>query len=353
MVFEKTSHFRGDIFSFDEDISETLAESVQYVNSNKSLEKTCHRFTNLNTVEVDNFPAMNNLLMSKNGNVTNISYTEHTFMTTVTVKNTFVSLNDLTCEPFFCESITAHFCREDVFISEDCTHMLLGGNMITIEGIKYLPTTQNLNSLMNAAKDLEKGADKLVVLLEHSSNASIVQPLKQEMGYLKQKVQVKTNSKYIDLKIKKVTCYLELDSSSSFALNYKKTGDNFLMFLKNFLNGRGNLSSMKLKQALALQAIEVLNFEISNYADACMLIEEVSGELPSAFRTFGITFNQQGLGIQNDNEEKAKFDKKIFELLSNHSQIEAVVRMGNNEPVTHIHYSPIMQTCYQATPSAC
>jgi hypothetical protein len=350
--FVKTPQTRGDMFAFQQEMSQTLIETVHKISTNSAMEKTCHRFTNLNSIYVENFPSMNNWLMKKKPKITKIGCMEDTFLSSITLKSSFVCLNDMESEPFYCESITAHFNREDLCIDDEGTFMYLGGNMINIEGINYIPNYHKLTAKMNQGKDQEKGGNRLVVLLDNNAMNGIRNmtfSIRQKNNFPEQSIQVQTSSKYIDLKIKKVTCDIELSSNSVFSLNHKKGNDDFIHFLKAFLNGRNNLSSMKLKQALELQIIESLSFDISKYADACKILEEISSHIPSAIRKFEITFNKQTVSMVSDNdEEKVKFENLILGWIKTHSKMEVLVQIGKDEPLTHIHYSPIMHTCLQA-----
>lgn len=114
-----TAPLRKDMFTFQEELSQTLIQSVKKIHTNKSFEKTCHRFKNLNSVQVQNFPAMNNLLMERNDKITKVDYIGDSYASTITIKNTFVTLNDVNSEAFYCDSVTAHFSKEDVVMCDD------------------------------------------------------------------------------------------------------------------------------------------------------------------------------------------------------------------------------------------
>lgn len=96
-----TPPMRRDMFNFQEELSSVLVDSVKKIVTNKHFEKTCHRFRNATSIRVQNFPAMNNLLLAQNGNIKNVTYTGDNYHSTITIKNAFVAVNDVTSKAFF------------------------------------------------------------------------------------------------------------------------------------------------------------------------------------------------------------------------------------------------------------
>ena len=225
--------------------------------------------------------------------------------------------------------------------------------MLSVEGINYKKLPPPLDNLLNFGKNPAKGADKLIVLLEHQKNLNVTAPVRKANRYLRQVVQVKTLSKYIDITVKKANCHIELNSSSNFALKYDCVNQDFLCFLKNFLNGRCNLSSMKLAQALELHIVESVHFEVLKYSDSLKIIDQVSNQLPSALRKFGFTYDDTlDMGAQIDDEENFKVDQKLSNWVKTYPKMEILVQKSNSESQIRMYYTPIMQTCYQAGPAS-
>lgn len=339
---------RKDMFMFQEEMSQVLISSVKSMSTNKALEKTCHRFVNLNSMEVQNFPAMKNLLVNTNQKLSKIAYVADTYNSTITIRNTFVGLNDESDQMIYCDSITAHFSKEDIKMSEDCTYLYIGGNMIYIDGIQYNTGAQHIQNFLNAGKDLTQGEERLVVLLENNMTSSLLNNYKTPRVLPRQSIEVKTSGKYIDIKVKKANFSVELNSNSAHALKYDRYNTEFLAFLKNFLNGRCNLSSPKLTQALELHILESVHFDIQKYTDLSEILNRVSNSSPYGLRKFGITYEDSTtFGAQSMETEYIKVDTEVLKWVKRYPKLEISVKKSKTESQIRMYHTPIMQTCYQ------
>jgi hypothetical protein len=343
----RTPHFDRDLFSFQEEVSKTLVSTVKEITTNREFEKTCHWFTNSKTITVENFPALSNFLGKQSKVLNKVSIETGNYDSVITINNAFVTTNEDSTECFYAKAITAHFSREDIQISDECSHLYIGGNMIRIEGIDHTLPSQEVSSLLKQGVDPEKGAQKLVVLLENFDNYPIIQKVKDIQKLQRQNMKIETESKYVALKVKKASCQLTLNSNSAFSLRYQKVHHDFLHFLKSFLNGRCSLSSMKLAQALQLQVIESLHFDVQNYADSLKILDQVSKTHPSSVRKFGITSPL----FESQNADEGKFeqvDNLLKKWVKESPGMEILVqRKQTNESQTCMYYTPIMQSIYE------
>jgi len=234
----ETPQIQRDIFQFQEELSNTLSSSVEKITTNKWFEKSCRRFINCKSFTVQNLPALNNILARKGKSVKNIKYVSEYLNSTITIKNAFVALNEMSSTPFFCESITAHFSKEDISIEGDGSYMIVGGKMIDIKGISYDVKSEKLTEVMNSMKNEGAGTEKLIILLQTKLNSNLLSPLYKSYGFLKQVFDVKTSSKYVDVQLKKANCQIELKSDSNHSLVYDEFNQKFIQFIKVFLQGR-------------------------------------------------------------------------------------------------------------------
>lgn len=233
-------------------------------------------------------------------------------------------------------------------MSPDCSYLYLGGNMISVQGRKTLSPYPGLNEFINMGKDESMGAQKLIVLLENNRSHQVTLPIRESMALPRQSLYVKTQSKYIDIKIKKVQCNVELNSSSNNSLHYDRMNLKFVQFLKVFLNGRCNLSSMKLAQALKLQIVEGLQFEVTKYSDSFKLIKDVEACLPPSLCKFGITYDEESVcRLTEDESLKAQADHTLKSWVNTHPKMEISVQDSNNDSQSRMYYSPIMHSSYQ------
>lgn len=351
----QTPAARKDIFKFREQLSRPLVSSVKKVLSNHSFELVCHRFQNIESMQVKNFAAMNNLFVERNSRIKNVSYVEDTYSSVITLTNSFVVTNNGVGQPLFCERITAHFAKEDLTITDDCKYLYVGGNMIEVEGVAYPELPGPLKDLLSQSKDDSKGADRIVVLLDTQANAVVTQPVRRQLGQTRQDIRVATTSKFIDIKIKKASLQIEVNSNSCHSLVGDMTNDKFLQFLKMLINGRGNMSSPKLVQALKLHIVEGLDFEVQKHEDACKLMEQVAPLLPAAVRRFGITMgpNSAFAASASEGADQAKATETLKSWVRRFPMMEVLMRNPKSEPQTSIYYAPFMSRCYQAEkPSA-
>ena len=123
--FSNFLRIEGDIFAKEGDLSRTLKSSVKSIKTNKSFENTWHRFSNVESIQVQNFPAVNFLLSSRIQTLKNIELSNETFSSVITIKNSFIVANDKDWEPLYCENLIAHFSSEDVTISDDLKYLYI------------------------------------------------------------------------------------------------------------------------------------------------------------------------------------------------------------------------------------
>lgn len=334
-----------DIFQFKEELSKTLSTSVEKIITNKWFEKSCRRFDNCDTFEVQNFPAIVDILTRQGKQTKNIKYTSGLMNSTVTIKNSFVSLNKIDSAPFFCESITAHFSKEDFTVEGEGSYFKVGGPMIELKGISHEVKSQDLTKLMNSMKNESSTSDHLIVLALSSSTSELLMPFYKNLGFAKQIFYVNTSSKYVDLKIKKANCGIELNSDSDHSLVYDKNNEKFIQFLKVFLQGRCNLSSAKVAQALSLHIVDSLHFEIQKYSDSAKLLEEMDTRFPSSIKKFTIEYsNDICLSIEEEKELSA--DVLLKKWVREYPNLELTVNSPKTASSKRLYYLPIMRACY-------
>ena len=234
----ETPQITKDIFNFQEELSSNLRGSVQRIITNKWFEKSCRRFDNCQNFEVSSFSTLVNILMGRNKALKNIKFSSECISSTITIKNAFISLNKADSSPVFVDSISAHFSKEDVSIQGEGTYLTLKGNMIDIQGIRRDIKSEKLTKLIEGLKDESTGIDKIIVLVQNKETNEVLDPLRKLYKLPKQVFNISTSSKYVDIKIKKATCKIVLNSNSDLSLVHDEFNTMFIQFLKIFLNGR-------------------------------------------------------------------------------------------------------------------
>ena len=341
------------MFSKQDDLSQTLKKSVRKIITNKSFESTLHRFSNVEDVQVQNFPAVNYLLNSRIQSLKNIEFLAESFSSIIIIKNSFIVGNNTECEPLYCEEFIAHFSAEDVTISDDLRYLYIGGNMISINGTSLSKIPENLKQLINQGKDTSKEEDRIIVLLDNDANFPIISIARKQFAYPRQIISVKTSSKLIDIKIKKVDIQIEINSNSDLLLRKQPSNEVFLQSLKLLINGKGKITTQKLNFAIKNQAIKSIVFDVQKYSDASKLLDQLSPLLPSVIQTLGITVAQSNGGLIGDkDEDKLSVTQKLKTSMNKFPKIETILKDLNFENSIRLYYSQIMNNCFQVERSS-
>ena len=247
-------------------------------------------------------------------------------------------------QPVFCKSITAHFSKEDLSFQGDGTFLRVGGSMVEIQGLSKRVKSGPLVDLMNTMKDETVGTDKLIVLIQTPKTNEVLLPILEANGLKNQEFYVSTNSKYVDIKVKKTTCKIELNSNSLDALLHDSYNIKFLQFLKIFLQGRCNLSSKKVAQALSWYFVDSLHFEIQKYSDSIKLLEEMQPWLPSSLAKLAITYSND-FCMPGDESKEAQADKLLSTCAKKFSKTQFLVESSRTTADKRIFNVPIMASC--------
>ena len=343
----------GDMFGDNDDLSKTLKLSVKTIQTNKSFENTCHRFSNVENIVVQNFPAVNNLLTTRIQKLKHIDFIAETFSSTINIYNSFIVTNSTGCEPLYWEKLTAHFSNEDISISDDCKYLFVGGNMISISGISFPNLLENLKELINQGKDVNKGTDRIIVLLDNDANYPIVSATRKFFSYPRQSINLKANFKYIDLKIKKVNVQIEVNSNGDLLKIQQPSNEKFIQWLKLLINGKGNLAAQKLGFCIKNQIVQSLSFEVQKYADGWKLLDNLSSLMPSSFQTIGILVAQSNGGLNSENDEdKLLVSDKLVLMKRKYPKLEIILQDFNCEQSLILYQSQIMKSSFHAEKSS-
>ena len=225
--------------------------------------------------------------------------------------------------------------------------------MISLKGISFSKVPEKLRELINQGKDESKDVGRIIVLLENDSNYSIVSESRKQFAYQRQMIRVNTNSKLVDLKIKKVNIQLEMNSNSDLLLKKNPSNEMFLQGLKLLINGKGNLSSQKLAFTIKNQMMQSLIFEVQKYEDGIKLLNQLSPLFPSVIQTLGITISRGNGETTGDVEnQKHIIYQKLKTIMKNFPKMETILKDLNCENSIRLYYSQIMNNCFQVERSS-
>lgn len=229
-------------------------------------------------------------------------------------------------------------------VEGDNSFLRLGGKLIDIKGISTDVKSAKVHEIMNLMKDESAGNDKILVLLHNKSNDQALSPVYTDFKLQKQEFSASTSSKYVDIKIKKASCKIELNSNSNHSLVFDELNQKFIQYIKVFLQGRCNLSSMKVLQAMSLNIVDSLNFEVQKYADSAKVLDDLKPMLPSSINKLSFT-HVTNMSTPIDKQSELKADTNIMKLNKAFPKMQIMVESSQASAEKRIFYMPIMDAC--------